>query len=358
MNPLSMKTSIVVTALILAGFATLGWQKQTAIGRLREEERALISNAKGAGVVSISEPPERSVKKPRVDREKEANETAAKLIATLKEAAILRPGEPNEQVEARIKAFSDSIYQLSGLQLRALIAQLRDTPDFRHRQSAIDSGIMALAETDPAAAIRILTEVRSELDPSYQPSELQSHLIGKWAATDPLAAIEWTKNHTEFREFAGYAETKELILGVAENDPRMAFRLIGEFKPPNGRGGSDGEIGLEFDQQMALQIARTARSLEVRTTMLALVREMTKNPAISEHAVRVATTVMVEGLATYGPEKATAWLASAQLRPDEAAWLRESLVNEFSSAPDDATARLIEWFAVPDRAGKHCPLPR
>ena len=348
MNPLSMKTSIVVTALILAGFATLGWQKQTAIGRLREEERALISNAKGAGVVSISEPPERSVKKPRVDREKEANETAAKLIATLKEAAILRPGEPNEQVEARIKAFNDSIYQLSGYQLRVLIAQLRDTLDFRHRQSVIDSGIMALAETDPAAAIRILTEVRSELDPSYQPSELQSHLIGKWAATDPLAAIEWTRNHTEFRKFAGYRETKELILGVAANDPRMAFRLIEEFKTPsaNEDGFSvEGVPDLEVD--MALQIARTARSLEERTIMLALVREMAKNPAISEHAVRVATTVMVEGLATYGHEKATAWLASAKLQPNEAAWLRESLVNQFPRAPDDATARLIEWFPVP-----------
>ena len=204
---------------------------------------------------------------------------------------------------------------------------------------------MALAETDPAAAIQILTDAWGALD---QPYEIRNHLLGKWAATDALAAIDWTKRHPDFRDLGGPQATKELILGVAANDPRMAFHLLEEFKArPLNDDGFSVEGVLDFEVDMALQIARTARSLVERTTMLALVREMAENPAVSKPAVRVATAAMVEGLATYDHEKATAWLASAKLQPNEAAWLRESLVNQFPRAPDDATARLIEWFPAP-----------
>ncbi len=339
-----MKTSLIVTTLILAAFATRGWQTLDTIGRLREVERALIFRVAGDALPLTSGPHERTAKKPRVDREEEAKVTAASMITALKEAQILRPGEPYGQLEARVKALNDRIYQFSGLQIRVLIRQLRDAPDFESRQSAIKSGITALAETDPAAAIQILTDAWGALD---QPYEVRNHLLGKWAATDALAAIDWTRRHPDFRDLAGPQATKELILGVAANDPRMAFHLLEEFKArPLNDDGFSVEGVLDFEVDTALQIARTARSLVERTTMLALVREMAENPAASKPAVRVATAAMVEGLATYGHEKATAWLASAKLQPNEAAWLRESLVNQFPRAPDDATARLIEWFPV------------
>jgi hypothetical protein len=355
MNLHPMKTSILVTTLILAGVAALGWQKQNAIGRLRELERDLISRAAAAGVSRTPGPHERHAKKSRVDREEEARETAAKLITNLKEAAVLRPGETEDQMSARVSTINDGIFQLSGLELRVLIHQLRDTPDLVSFRSSIDAAIMALAETDPAAAMGMIAEGRDLAaasasgfsDLSYQAFELNSHVIGKWAATDPLSAIEWSRNHPEFRKFAGFRETKELILGVAANDPRMAFRLIPELKPPNYVGEGEGEGSMDFDAYLTLQIARTARSLEERTTMLALVREMAGNSTISESAVKVAMRAMANGLATHGHEKATAWLASANLRPNEAAWFRDSFVNARRGTNPEVTGRLIEWFPAP-----------
>jgi hypothetical protein len=83
---------------------------------------------------------------------------------------------------------------MNGSQLQALLEKHRNDPDMKPfpRLAAIRSAIMSLSDTDPAAAMAVLTEMAGQLGDSSTTFE---HVIGKWASTDPLAALAWMRGN-------------------------------------------------------------------------------------------------------------------------------------------------------------------
>lgn len=347
-----MKASLALTTLILAGFAALGWQKQNAIQLLREEQWALVSKAAEPGISPNPKANPPHIRNPRADREAEARTVADALIADFYGAMKSRP----EEAEARAHKVIDRFYQLNGLQLRVLVGQLRNGPDIGGflRQNAINSAIMALSDTDPEAAIRIVTEAR---DLQGKLCNTPAHVIGKWAQADPLAALDWMRNHgAEHPEFMNVGPTNEFITGVATKDPKLAFQLIGEFSRPEFDKMNAEEGAPPYTVVFAKQIVRTARSLEERSAMLGILRDLENTSGgerekLPAYIYRAAVSAMAEGLATYDYNNATAWLSSSQLRPVESASLRQSLVEIANYRRDVDSSRLIDWFPVvnPDK---------
>jgi len=119
---------------------------------------------------------------------------------------------------------------------------------------------------------------------------------------------------------------------------------------------------------VAAQIARTARTLQDRTAMLGILRELADSPGddpdnVKGLIVENALRVMAEGLSTYGYARASTWLESLDLRPGEASKLMTGLrISEAKAkgevgkwfqwmgehlSPEDfesnATQRILEW---------------
>ncbi|MCX6864691.1 MAG: hypothetical protein NTV46_00480, partial [Verrucomicrobia bacterium] len=230
-------------------------------------------------------------------------------------------------------------------QLRVMIEEFRTSTDMEDpwfmRKNAIGVAIDALADTDPQAAMTILTDMGGQLNDLI--FEGYDRVIGKWASTDPLAALAWVKkNRTKIGKHDGL---NAFVIGLAAKDLKLAFQSLVEFEAYDLHG--DGEYEGRPDFSVAEKIARTARTLEDRTVMLEILRELADNAGddpdyVVGYTCEHALHVMAEGLATYGCARVTAWLESLDLRPGEAAQLLHALRNSKVTATGEAGTRQRE----------------
>lgn len=342
-----MKIPVTITLAVLAAAATIGWHQRDALVQLRAEEQSLADNtpyltdsATSGGSGSHTPPPRKS----RDEREAAARIAAGDLIAALKEARKSVMVEPGRDREKRVETVLDRMYHMTGLEPRVLIEQLRNTPDLESpgRQHVISSAITSLAETDPAAAISILTDVSGPLrDQSWGPYD---EVLGKWATSDPLAAIDWVRK--QFAATHMMMGSDAFVIGLAAKDPKLAFQSVAECHTYSLHG--DGEFEGRPNFRVAAQIARTARSLDNRTVMLGILRELADSPGddpdnIKGLIIQNALPAMAEGLATHGFERASAWLDSLHLRPAEAAQLMQGLDTSEAASKGDA-GKWFEWM--------------
>lgn len=342
--PMNNPASIAI--LILAVSAMLGWRQSITLQQLREQEHALASKAAGVAAGKETREPggASNLRQSRADREAEARTVTAGMIATLVEQSIHAPGEPYQKVEGRIERVLEQLYQMNALQLRMMIAELRNHPypdGNAWYRKFLSTAITALADTDPEAAIAILAEVKGD-DRWYHDG-----IIGKWASTDPLAALAW------MRENPSKGSRQEFIIGLATKDPRLAFQALLEFKVYDLHG--DGAYEGNPDFSVTQQVARSARTLEDRTAMLGILREIAGTPGddpdkIKGLIVQNALQAMAEGIGTYGHERAITWLDSLHLRPDEIAPLMRGLRISETQAKGD-TGKWFEWMGEHLSAG-------
>ncbi|MCX6878209.1 MAG: hypothetical protein NTW21_31015 [Verrucomicrobia bacterium] len=334
-----MKISVTVTILVLVASATFGWHQRIALNHLHDMEQALLANATNltAGAKSGGAAGTPDTRMSRANRETEARTTAARLIAALKEVGIQAPGEEYQVVEKRIEKVLDQMYHMNGLQLRVMIEEFRNCPHLEDnwwRNQSIGAAIDALADTDPKSAMAVLTDMAGQLGDS---SDRFDHVIGKWASTDPLAALAWMRGE----KIQG---SRAFVIGLAAKDPKLAFQSLVEFKAYTLHGSSrEFEGGLDFDA--AKQIARTARTLEERSNMLGILRELADNAGddpdhVIQHTVQKALMAMAEGIPTYGYARASVWLESLDLRPGEAA----QLMNGLRIAEARTKGEAGQWF--------------
>jgi len=227
-----MKLPIAIITLIFAAAAALGWHQQLALNQLRADEQALIANAIGLTGGSMAGGDSRTPgpRKSRAEREAEARTVAAKLIASLNEVGTQAPGEPYAEVEKRVEKLLRPISEMNSLQLRVMIEEFRNCPHFENpvflRNGSIGVAIEALADTDPQAAMTLLTEKGGQL--SDLMFEGYDRVIGRWASTDPLAAFAWMReNRAKINK--GGEGGKAVVIGLAAKDPKLAVQAMVEF---------------------------------------------------------------------------------------------------------------------------------
>ena len=334
-----MKTTI--TILIVAVATIIGWQQRNALNQLHAEELVLISTSTDPAFIGNPGGATHTAAtlKTRADTNDEARTAAKNLIVWLKEG--WKPLSVGFHIlDNRADTVTARMNQLDSLQLRVLIEQLRNDPDIddTHRNGAIRTAAICLSDLDPTAAMTILSGMDGMDGP---PGDLTNkgydYVIGKWASTDPLAALAWMReNRTKVNKYQG---GRAFVIGLAAKDPKLAFQSLIEFEAYDLHG--DGEYEGRPDFSAAEKIARTARTLEDRTVMLGILRELADHAGddpdyavgyTCEHALHV----MAEGLATYESARTITWLKSLEIRPTEAAELLQALRNSKVTATGGA----------------------
>ena len=337
-----MKISIALTALILAVGAVIGWQDHRHLISAGETHSKLVSEAGKLGIAVDSANPAAAphvTKRERENREVSAKDTAADLIAFAKEMEAMEKsgkGRPDEGMQKRILDLMDKMMALDAGQIKILIAELRACTDLKDetRQNIIGFSIMTLANDHPQAALALFTESGDLMKDNRMGGHVVSSALARWAKDDPAGALEWVRKNAETHPDLVTDEAKRgIIKGAAANDPKLAFKLIGE-------------LGLKQSSQAISDIVGAAKTPEERTASLGAIREylatLTDEAALKE-AGRSASSALARGLGSEGFESATKWLESSKLTPEELEAVSSGLPHNVKSAD---TGKWIEWLGA------------
>ena len=335
-----MKISLALSVLILAAAAGLGWHDHQRLAAVRENHTKLVAEAATLGIaLDPSRPadPVRMTKCERENKEAVAKAAAAEFIAFAKEMeAIEKKGGPmDEAQQKRVMEFMDRMMSLDSAQLKILIAQVRADKSLKEesRQGLIGFSIMTLANDHPQAALALFTESSDHLKDSGMMSEhLVSSSLAKWAQDDPMAALEWVrKNGEKFPDLVTDDAKRGMISGTAANDPKLAFKLIGE-------------LGIKDTSQAISAITSTAKTPDERTATLVALRDyLATLPDEKARNEATASSMggLTRGLAREGFVSATQWIAGANFSPTEL----ESITGGLShSIKSDEAGQWIEWI--------------
>ncbi len=338
-----MRIPIVVSVLVLAAAAGLGWRDHLRLASVQATHRELVAQAAALGIaLDPADPAERvrTTKRPREDRDAGAKDAAAGFIVYAKEMQALggKLGMPlDEATRKRMMDQMDRMMALDGSQLKVVIAELcANSPP---QIDLIDFSIKRLAKDYPQQALAILTDSPGLLDLIHrttngQAENLIQNVLKGWANNDPLAAIEWfRKNGGKLPDYLANPAAWGLISGSASSDPKLAFQLVGEL-------GFDAGI---FVPSIARKRAKTP---EQRAATLAALREWraaAPDDKASEDAAGEAIRLLAFG-ESYQPndfDHVTRWVDAANFSPQELESLTQGVERSLKL---DETGKWIEWL--------------
>ena len=334
-----MKVSIAASILILLVATLLGYHGHQRLVTVRESHAKLVASASQLGIsVDPSRPdaPVRITKRERLNKEADAKAAAAEFIAFAREMEAMEKngGPPDESQKKRMMDMMDRLMSLDSAQLKILIAEVRAAKDLKDetRQGLIGFSIMTLSNDHPQAALALLTESSELFKGEGMGTHVVSSSLAKWAKDDPLAALEWVrKNSEKFPDLITDDAKRGLISGTAIQDPRLAFKLIGE-------------LGLKNAQSAIRSIGEAAKTTEDRTVVLAALREhlgTIQDESARKEATSETLYAIAQGVAKEGFKAATQWIATANLTPVE---LEQFAMGIRNSAKGSETGQWIEWM--------------
>jgi len=334
-----MKISIACSILILLGAALFGMRNHQRLVSVRESHAKLVAAAAQIGVSIVPSHPDdpiRITKRGRENKNVAAKAAAAEFIAFAKEMEAIEKngGPPDAGQQKRIMEIMDRMMSLDSAQLKVLIAEVSTTKDLKDetRQGLIGFSIMTLSNDHPQAALALLTDFSDLFKDNGMGTHVVSTSLAKWAKDDPLAALEWVrKNSGKFPDLITDDAKRGLISGTATEDPKLAFKLIGE-------------LGLKDVSQSISRIVEAAGTPEQRSATLAILREHLST-LTSDQAKRdtsnSALTAFGKHVAGEGFDSASKWVASADFTPAELESFARGLKGSIKNGEN---GQWIEWI--------------
>ena len=334
-----MKISIAASILILLLAALFGFHAQQRLDTVRENHARLVASANQLGISIDPSRPDALVRitnREREDKEADAKAAAVELIAYAREMEANREKGVSTDVaqQKRQMEIMDRMLTLDSAQLKILITEVRAAKDLMDdtRQGLIGFSIMTLANDHPQAALALLTESSDLFEGSPVGSHVISSSLAQWAKDDPLAALEWVRNNSaKFPDLITVTAKHGLISGTAIQDPKLAFKLIGE-------------LGLEDPSQVVTGIVRAATTSEQRTATLAALREHLANlkdekarKDLSDSTVRE----FAQNISKEGFDSGSQWITAAGFTPAE---LESFAGGLYGSIKNGENGRWIEWI--------------
>ncbi len=346
-----MKISIAIAVLILALGAMFGWNGHRQFVTSRETHDKLAAEAAHFGISIDSKNPADPVRLTkrgdRQDKDAEARLVARDFIVFAKEmeAAQAKGGPPDEATQKKITAFMGRLLSLDAAQLKIFVAEMRAAPDIKDqtRQNLIGLAIMTLANDHPQSALILQIESSTDstgvLKTSGVGMDAISTSLAKWAAVDPMGALDWVRENGEKHRGLLTQNTKRgMVSAVAANDPKLAFLLIGE-------------LGLKADAVSG--IAEAAKTPEERTATLAALRAHLASLPEGEarqQAMKNGFHSLALGATKEGFEAGSHWIASAGFSPEQLGGLADR--GFFRLAKTEDTGKWIEWMGANFPEGK------
>jgi hypothetical protein len=334
-----VKISIAASILILLLAALFGFHGQQQLVTVRETHDKLVASANQLGIsIYPSRPstPVRITKREREDKEADAKAAAVEFIAFAREMEANREKgvSTDEAQQKRQLKIMDRMMSLDSAQLKILIAEVSAAKDLKDetRGGLIGSSIMTLSNDHPQAALALLTESSDLFEGVGMGSHVISSSLAKWAKDDPLAALEWVRNNSaKFPDLITERAKQGLISGTAIQDPKLAFKMIGD-------------LGLENSSFVVTGIVRAATTPEQRTATLAALREHLanlKDEKARKDLSRSAVYVFAQNCGKEGFDSSSQWITSAGFTPAEL----ESFAGGLNgSIKNGENGRWIEWI--------------
>ncbi len=338
-----MKVSIAASILILLVAALFGWKNQQRLVTVRESHAELAATAGQLGIaIDPSHPgdPVRITKRERQNKEADAKAAAAEFIAFAREIEAIEKngGQRDEATQKKVMEFLDRMMSLDSAQLKILIAEVRAARDLKDetRQGLIGFSIMTLANDHPQAALALLTESSDLFKGEGMGSHVISSSLAKWAKDDPMAALEWVRKHSaKFPDLITDDAKRGLISGAAIQDPKLAFKLIGELGIKNTSSVISSVIS---------GIMNAAKNPADRSATMAALREHLAT--ISDENVKTELTgramhdiANIVGRESF--ESASNWIVTTDLSPEELDQVAEELTSSIKSGE---SGKWVEWL--------------
>lgn len=337
-----MKLPLAVAVIILVVGASLIWFDHQRLVAVEQTHAQLVSEAAALGIAidpAHRGEPVRIAKHERENREQGPALTAAEFIAFALEMEASEQkngGRTTDEMQQRVMEFIDRLMALSPVQLKSLIAEVRNDKELKSetRQNFIGFSIMTLANDHPQTALELFTESSDLFKDGKMGGQVVASALARWAKIDPMAALAWVrKNSANYAELITEDTKRGMIFAAAVQYPKLAFKLLGE-------------LGLKDPDNAVQGIVGAARTAEEKSTTLAGLRlylaTLSDARTISETANK-ALFVLARGIAQDGFAAGSQWLATANLTPPELEAFAEGLNG---AIPNGDTGPWIEWLGI------------
>jgi hypothetical protein len=340
-----MKSSIALSALILAVAAGVGWYNNQRLVAVRENQAKLVATATKLGIVldpSPSTDSKRATKRGRESGQENskinAEATASDLIAMAKEIEVLKKQGELTDVAAhrRLQKDLDRVMLLDAAQLKTFLAALGTAENLtaESRRGIIESCFGRLAQEHPETALILCTESADLVGDQRRTQHFSYMALSAWARQEPASSMAWVrKNEQKFPKLITEDFKITTARGIANSDPQLALKSIAE-------------LNIKDSTRAVFDIAYAARSPASRTANLAAIRDHIGSLP-DEKSRGEATMNAMGGLAhsleTEGYAAATQWIAGEKFSPAELGKLTEAF-HDFRKS--DGAGAWIDWMGA------------
>lgn len=338
-----MRTSFIISALILFIAAGFAWRSDGQLSTARESHRRLVAEAGKLGFTihpSHSSIATRFSRREREDRNAQTREAISDFIVHGRELAAWKDSNQySDLIRKRSMELDDLMASLDDAQIKEVITGiwLNGELDKDVRGQLIVYPMMALAPERPQLFPAFFLE-NSDLFRDSGTQEIVARSLGHLAKTDPLAALAWfQKNGDQFPDVATEDAKLGIISGAAYHDPKTAFQLIRT-------------LGFDDPADSIRRISQAAATDEDRDQTLAALRDYLKTiPDENSRATANQSSInlLAPSAARDGFDSAHQWIESANFTPDEL----ESIVRGgfYREVQPRETGQWIDWL------GKNLP---
>lgn len=229
-----MKKSIALTIAILVLGVVPGLFLHARLTHLREEHRKLVVEAGKFGLSDHDSVETHLTKRHHVGIGKQAGAIADEIVSFSSEIEQLKKsgGKQDQALQDRALDVMSRLASLDPATLKQVIAALEENSSISEdtKRNIIGFAILNLSDDHPEAAVALFTEAAGILEKSTIGDQVISSALTRWAEVSPDAALSWIRANTaKYPEIAGDEAKRAIIAGSAANDPKLAFKLLGEL---------------------------------------------------------------------------------------------------------------------------------
>lgn len=334
-----MKASLTLSLLILAAIGLIRWKQNDRLNLAREAQRHLVAEARALGFsqesIATAGKSSFAARRGREDAPDRVAETKAfardYISFTLEWKAAEKAGQPlsDERRQKWGSGFHDKLAKLDLSLIKVIMAELRASPeiDDERRASMLHACIEMLGEENPDSALALFMDSLDLLKMDGRGQHVINSLLTKWAAKNPLGALEWLRKTGGNYPILMTAQAKAAVVaGTSKHDPKLALGMFGTLNP-------------EERTYITSGLALSAQTADERTALLGALRDFEKNDA---ELVKRTLGSLANQIAEENFETGSAWLSSVKLSDAEMKIVIENLEPYQTKAN---TGKWIDWLS-------------
>jgi hypothetical protein len=281
-----MKTSIIITAIMLIVAATFGWHHHQQLVSLRAENAGLVEDASALGKSRKGEG------RSRLRERQDEDALAAEFIAFAREGGkLLGDGVgPDAETTKRSVELIDRMMRLNASQMESFLSEFRAELGINElaRKHMLMDCVLALSTRSPRAGLELFIHSPELLGEGSITKQYIGELLGNLAKDDPQSALEWL-GASGLPEEVVRDRAYNLSAGWTERDYQAVGKWLASAPDSPGKSAAVGAFAAKvhpFEPEIAMQWLKTLPQGPDRSKALeAIHRGMQENQSYEKAAV-------------------------------------------------------------------------